>query len=318
MKPLLPIQLLEKYRTGQASEEEVKQVEDWYDSHEKEESPLNELDEQQQWEVGSSLYQEIQSQIVPASRFSGYRRWIILAASIVLVVLSGIAFWTFRSRDKAILVYQNPMKNIHRVTLTDGSQVWLYPGAVINLNADFNQQTRSLSLEGIAFFQIKRDETRPFKIHSRGLLTQVLGTSFLIDASPVHRNVEVSVLTGKVRLQAEQSQTYIVVHPKQKGYYRKGQETKIYRTPDQDVSSVWEKKDFVFDNIPLSEIIQALSQRFGVKFQAENEQIYQCRLTAHLVHQNLPDILEMISKSLSISYEYDQNHVLFKGPGCSP
>ncbi|MDQ1090551.1 FecR family protein [Siphonobacter sp. SORGH_AS_1065] len=318
MKPLLPIQLLEKYRDGKASEEEIKRVEDWYESHEKEENPLDELDEQQQWDLGRALYQEIQGQIKPASRFSGVRRWVTIAASIVLIILGGIVFWKFRSQDRAVLAYENTMKNIHRVTLEDGSQVWLYPGAKIDLDADFNQQTRSLRLKGVAFFQIKRDETRPFKIHSKGLLTQVLGTSFLIDASPVHRSVEVSVLTGKVRLQAEQSQTYIVVHPKQKVYYRKGLETKIYRTPEQDASSVWEKEDFVFDNIPLAEIFQALTQRFGVKFQVENEQMYQCRLTAHLTHQNLPDILEMIAKSLSISYEYDQNHVLFKGPGCSP
>lgn len=319
MKPLLPTDLLERYNAGKASAEEIRRVEQWYESYEGEDSDLDQLSSEEKEQLGRRLYQALPVPPTESVRAPvlNWRRALSIASGIAAVVFISFLFWTYKGHPSRPLTYGNTLKELKRVDLPDGSQIWLYPQATLDLDEDFGEQTRSLRLKGTAFFQIKRDENRPFKIYSKGLITQVLGTSFLIDASPAKSKVEVSVLTGKVRLQEDQSKTYLVVRPQQKVYYQKGKEPKVYKTPEKDVSSVWKKEDFDFNNTPLVEVIQALAQRYGVVFQTENDRMDQCRLTAHFSQQNLPDMLEMISKSLTITYELEGSHVFFKGQGCS-
>ncbi|WP_141217551.1 FecR family protein [Siphonobacter sp. BAB-5385] len=319
MKPLLPVELLEKYTAGKASPEEREQVEQWYKSFEPDKDLPESWSAPEREEIKKELYSKITEQVgLPRERSPfDWKRAIAIASGIILVLSLGFYVWKQEATGPQQLVYENPTKELKRLTLPDQSQLCLYPGARVSLAKDFGDDTRSLTLTGIAFFQVQRDERRPFIIHSKGLVTQVLGTSFLIDANPASRRVEVSVLTGKVRVKEEQSKNYIVLLPKQKAYYQNGEETKVYETSERDPSKVWERGDFVFVDTPLTAITEALTQRFGVVFEVEDEKIYQCQLSAHFTNQNLPDILEMISKSLNISYELNQNRVIIKGQGCS-
>ena len=69
-----------------------------------------------------------------------------------------------------------------RVTLEDGSQIWLGAGSRIKLAAQFERGRREIWLEGEAAFKVAEEHRRPFVVHAGSLTTTVPGTSFYVQA----------------------------------------------------------------------------------------------------------------------------------------
>src|SRR5690606_26341240 len=64
----------------------------------------------------------------------------------------------------------------------------------------FTGSSREVFMEGEVFFEIHRDESKPFIVHTKNLTTSVLGTSFAISEDAATQLSQVSVLTGKVKV----------------------------------------------------------------------------------------------------------------------
>jgi transmembrane sensor len=64
------------------------------------------------------------------------------------------------------------------ITLRDGTVVWLNSGSVISYQSDFNDSLRIIHLTGQAFFEVFKDETKPFIVRCMDLEIEALGTSF--------------------------------------------------------------------------------------------------------------------------------------------
>ena len=88
-------------------------------------------------------------------------------------------------------------------SLPDGSVVWLGANSRLIYPQKFEEDHRSLSLEGQAYFEVAEDSLRPFKITAHQTITQVLGTAFFIKAVPMEVQVEVTVASGRVKFMDE-------------------------------------------------------------------------------------------------------------------
>jgi transmembrane sensor len=322
MKPLLPKDLLFRYTSGHATPEEREQVERWYASFEEGETPLDTMDASEKEELEETLLRRIRgTEEQPVKRSFFRRNWFRAVATLAL--LGAVAgTWFALTREPAqerVLAFANTQKIPVRAVLEDSSVVWLHPGAELNLDPAFGGNTRLVRLKGMAFFEVKRDEKRPFVILARGLRTQVLGTSFTVDATPTHREVSVTVLTGKVKVQDEQSHEYMILLPKQKARFKREEHVfQVTETPKNDLSNVWKSESVDFEDASVREICRVLGKRYGVKFEAENDQVFNCQLTANFSDHNLPTMLEMLSRSLPLTYEMHEKTILLKGKGCTP
>lgn len=305
-----------------ATPQEVDEVEKWYAACEIDNSPLDSMSAKEEEALSDKIRNRI---LVPNEAFQAsfiiHRSWMWgarVAATIAVILLAGWVVMKYRAGSSQQLTYFNKLKVPQLVTLTDSSVVWLHPRATLTLARDFGDKTRSLTLSGIAFFQVKRDTHRPFIIHTNEVFTQVLGTSFTIDATSSNQQVDVAVLSGSVKVQKEHSKEHVILLPTQKvRYTHKRREFHASLTPKDDISAVWRPESIEFDNTPLLKITQVLSKRFGVRIDVQDAGLYTCQLTANFTGQNLPAMLEMVSKSLALTYELDQNKIVLRGKGCT-
>ena len=95
--------------------------------------------------------------------------------------------------------------------LEDGSIIWLKGNSSLTYPEHFVNATREVSLIGEALFEVAKDASHPFVVHSNGMNTKVLGTSFNI--RPIGNHVEVVVFTGKVAVSLANSSKRILVLP---------------------------------------------------------------------------------------------------------
>ena len=75
-----------------------------------------------------------------------------------------------------------PAANFLNLTLSDGTKVWVNASSELVFPSRFAKDKRQIKLKGEAYFQVARDEERPFYVETDGGNVKVLGTHFNVSA----------------------------------------------------------------------------------------------------------------------------------------
>jgi len=153
-----------------------------------------------------------------------------IAASLALVLSIGFLFYASKNDLSNSLSAANLQEKevgkgqVSKVTLEDGTKVWLNAGTKLSYPKHFASDSRKVTLIGEAYFEVLHLAKKPFIIQSGAVKTVVLGTSFNISAYPDDQKVEVTVLTGKVAVITPEKSTSktntVFLTPNQKITYK--------------------------------------------------------------------------------------------------
>lgn len=117
-----------------------------------------------------------------------------IAAIVLLLIGSGLLWYSSSNNH----VLRNKELITKSISLPDGTQVDLGPGSKLVYGRKYSEGTRIVRLTGEAFFDVTSDPDHPFTVIAGLAKIKVTGTRFVVNASPVSKEVEVSVKSGKV------------------------------------------------------------------------------------------------------------------------
>lgn len=201
------------------------------------------------------------------------------------------------------------------IELTDGTQVTLSPNSTLTYRETDTE--RIVSLNGKAFFDVKRDESRVFSILTEYNKVEVLGTSFLVDASGTIRSAEVVVESGLVAVSSSDSESdRIELKAGEKAYFDDA--ARLLKSSNRNSNYLaWKTHLISFQSEPLGQVVEFLNQNFDVKVELSNEGLENCALTADFKDQEVNDILEIISLTFSLELKkLSNNRFVLSGEGC--
>ena len=331
MKNLVPENLLRKYLQGKCTPDELTIVHKWYNSFNDETDLVSSLPASEQMELKQRLLAGIRSRILTedfkedtqignsvSKKRTNFLPYFSAAAALILVVLGFTFFNRLLPKQVKKAVSENVSVTnltalIQKQTLSDSTIVWLSPQSNITYPKTFTGDLREVKMSGEAFFDVKHDRKRPFIIYGGGVMTQVLGTSFRIKAYK-NRPTEVSVITGKVAviIQKERKEEVFLL-PTQRAIYSQSNDV-LTKGPEQETSlmQIWKKTSISFDNTPMTEVINSLNKQFKINLHSTDPQVFKYTLNADFTDQSLPSILDMLGKSLNVTYEINQESILLK------
>lgn len=197
----------------------------------------------------------------------------------------------------------------YNLTLSDGTKVWLNADTRLKFPTHFNSGKRYVELTGEAYFQVSRDETRPFIVHSGDIDVRVLGTEFCIRnytdkatlATLVKGSVEVTDFAGRQMILKPGQQTVTA-----NGYTSVRDVETIYYTS-------WKDGYFIFENTPLEEIMEELSLWYDCQYFFQNTAAAELRITARLKKYDEIDVLlGILSKTNEIQMEKKGNAIMIR------
>ncbi|WP_185731399.1 FecR family protein [Larkinella rosea] len=326
-------ELLKKYLEGNCNAEEVEQVEQWYAALNAGDANPREFDQNRHLKkvqeiVNLKTGAEMQPELPDNVRYFVPGFWRYVAAAILLIV-SGLGFYFYRHTAKPAqeLAAQatsivNTQKQVIRHQLPDGSKVWLNPNAAIRYadNA-FSETSRTVSIEGEAFFEVTKDPARPFFVKSNSLLVKVLGTSFNVKSNSDQSRYEVSVVTGKVSVSAPDGQGQeksVLLLPRQQAVFEvsSGLLTSTELSNSRERVDPWQPISLTFEDEKLSEIAVRLQKKYGIKIKLANPNLANCRLKATFDHNRLAEILEITTQMVEATYEMRGDSIVIDGEGC--
>jgi transmembrane sensor len=200
------------------------------------------------------------------------------------------------------------------ITLRDGTVVWLNSGSSISYWTDYNENIRLIELEGQAFFEVFKDETKPFLVKCRGLKIEALGTSFDVNAYN-DAPIQVSLLAGSVKLTTpwyEQSTDNLILNPGE--YSVIGANNKFIEKGSFNPYEIlsWKEGRLIFDGATIEEILPKLELWYGVKISNELTFNKQKPYSSTFLKENLDNILINMGEVLNFDYEIKGNDVTLK------
>ena len=143
-------------------------------------------------------------------RTVSFRRYWMAAASVLLLLIGfGTYFITDRNSPEWVAVTTEPGQ-IMEVYLPDSTLISMAGNSSIRYDKKaYGKERRVVEMKGKAFFQVTRNEARPFSVYTERTEVTVLGTSFQIDEQP--DGTDVDVMTGKVSFGATGCETDKVI-----------------------------------------------------------------------------------------------------------
>jgi ferric-dicitrate binding protein FerR (iron transport regulator) len=198
--------------------------------------------------------------------------------------------------------------------LADGSTVYLNGDSRLKYKINSESSERKLYLEGEAFFDVARDETKPFVIGLEDSKVQVLGTSFNIQAYPEDNQISTSVITGRVAFAASKAESLILV-PGNKGIINKDRNSIDKLDVDNSKDIAWMGKALYFKNTSLSEMSKSLYRMYGVTIKLIDGSLEDLRITAEFENENIDEIFKILEMTNEFSYSIEGDVVMLGESG---
>lgn len=253
------------------------------------------------------------------SYFSGITYFIKIAAVLSFIIaFSGVFYFNFY--QKADEPHQAVVEIIKKktqsgqqltVTLPDGSKVKLNSNSKISYPKNFFKN-RWIKLEGEAFFNIVRDESNPFIVTTNNFQTEVLGTSFNVNAYSWSDN-KVSVLEGKVKVSSMSS-----VPDQLPKILKKEEAVEIVNSEIRDANYnldeiLWKDGFLVFNNENIQTIAAKIQRWFSVTVIVKHESMIKRNFSGKYANESLEKILIGMGYAMNFSFEMKENQILITG-----
>lgn len=211
------------------------------------------------------------------------------------------------------IVKENPVGQKLAVFLSDGSRVMLNAGSKIKFTTPFPPDQRSVILEGEAFFEVAKDTLRPFQVTSGSLTTTALGTSFNILAYPRDESIEVSLISGKVKVDAQAQESEInFLLPGEQFTFKKDRQVLTKKQFDPDKVLAWKEGIISLENADQATVVKTLERWYGVQIEVQGHSGILWNITAKFNNQSLENVLTSLSFIVDFDFEIRENHILIK------
>ncbi|QJB37479.1 FecR domain-containing protein [Chitinophaga oryzae] len=154
-----------------------------------------------------------------------------------------------------------PDRSHYKITLSDGTEIWLNAGTQLKFPFSFTESTRETSLKGEAYFRIAANAQQPFVLQLPNSTVQVLGTSFHVNTYTPH-HIRISLTEGSLRLTAGSRQ--VLLRPGQQLIYNDSARTFDIRRFTEQEADAWRKKNFYFSSVTLAGLKTLALRNYGL------------------------------------------------------
>lgn len=198
--------------------------------------------------------------------------WKYSAAAVVIIALSvvgtiGVMQNRLNADSVAMIEHYVGNGKTEIVTLPDGSAVHLNSGSYILYPDKLAGTTRTVYLVGEAEFKVAGNPDKPFIVKSANMAVTALGTDFNVKAYPEEENMIATLLEGKVRVNCNDTTSYILT-PGQQVIYNKCTAVSHQLQANMESVMAWKRGEVVFHKATISEISQTLERRYGIVFRS--------------------------------------------------
>ena len=319
-------ELLPRYCEGQVTEEERLLVETWMNESEENRRVVKQIHSLYLATDTIHVMKKVDTEKALSrvkGRITGRKKtmwweWAQRAAAVLfipLLVVQLVHYWGGDEQELAQMleVKTNPGMTTS-LTLSDGTVVFLNSESRLTYPSHFNGDTRNVTLQGEAYFEVTRNEEIPFKVHTEELDVKVLGTKFNFRNYKDDLEAKVCLLEGKVALNTRQKET--ILHPDQQALLDKKTGKLFVSGTKAAYSAEWTNDRLYFDEVLLSDIIKELERSYDVKITVADDTLNTIRFYGNFRkrEQSIQEIMNVLSSTDKMTYTMNGKNIVITLP----
>lgn len=198
-----------------------------------------------------------------------------------------------------------------KITLEDGTEVWLNAQSQLCYPETFDSSERRVSLDGEAYFKVAENTEKPFIVESAGQMIRVTGTEFNINSYREDTNVYTTLVSGGIALRPISGNGgELVLTPGHQAVFDKEEEHAAVRTVDTDVVTSWRTGSFVFENQTLEQIMITLSRWYDFEYEFHSDVLKRIVFMGSVPrYGEFSDVLRILEMSGNIKFRLNGKHL---------
>lgn len=255
----------------------------------------------------------------------GVKWWMLMARMAAALIFFVITYYILEAtglmpvREDGLRSEYNIRGTRSHIKLADGTVVWLNADSELKYPLRFRGNKREVYLKGEAFFDVAKDASRPFIVHTEAMNINVLGTSFNIKAYPDDSTSETTLITGEVEVELkDRSEKKIRLRPAEKLVITNGVDSvqslipkagpviikPTYFSKDDSaiIETAWVDNKLIFQDESFDHLASRMERWYNVSIRFENTAIQQLRFTGIFSKEPLGQALEALKLTENFNY----------------
>jgi len=242
-------------------------------------------------------------------------REILKIASVAVITLC-VAYLLINKPEREVFTGMQtitvPAGQRINILLPDGTDVWLNARTTIQYPVSFNSKTRSVKLDGQAYFDVKHNENIPFVVETDKGNIKVLGTKFDVLSYSESQHFETALMDGKVEIAlASDPNQVLILSPDTRAYLKNGE---LHSAPLTDLNPYrWKEGLISFNNIPFADIMKEFEKSYGIGIVIQNKTVINYSYTGKFrITDGIDYALKVLQKDLRFAYNRDsENNIIY-------
>ena len=306
-----------KYFKGELDQQEARAIESWASESEENEKTLMSLAKVYNLGQLARTYTEKEVEdawkktcarfgVAPRARKPLKRQWVFWSMAVAIALLVAVNLTLVLNApvagtDKAIILTSQQGKFV-KYTLPDSTVVTLNHNSSLEFPLAFNGDERRVKLNGEGYFDVARDEEKPFIVETgKEIQIKVLGTEFNLQSFSSDDIVQVSLISGSVEISRNGVADFsYIMHPSERFTCNVSNWEMKVETLKGITGVEWMSNKLVFMDTTLKEVARQISNHFGVQVIIEEEGLNSIRFSGSFDNRDLGTVLSYMEQTCGI------------------
>jgi len=193
------------------------------------------------------------------------------------------------------------------VVLPDGSEVWINVDSKLEYPTTFNQDNRSLKLDGEAYFKVAKGKELPFVVNTKDFEVMATGTEFNISAYPDDAHASTFLKEGTVKFTYSRGnspvQTFEMKPGEQVVVDSKRNSLNLH-TSSSSNSGNWRNGELYFGNEPMDVVFRKMERWYGITIHFNPDEFTGETLVVNLKNGESEErLLEIMNNAIGIKFK---------------
>ena len=199
---------------------------------------------------------------------------------------------------------KTPRGGEFRITLEDGTEVWLNAETTLDYPETFADNERRVAVSGEAYFKVAKDAERPFLVETDGQVVRVYGTEFNVHSYKEDAAVATTLVEGSIALsQASGNGAELRLTPGRQARFDKASAATDVISVDTSVVTSWRSGRFVFEDQTLEQIMQTLARWYDFEYKFNDDQLAQTIFMGSVPrYGDFSEVLSILEKSGGLKF----------------
>jgi transmembrane sensor len=201
-----------------------------------------------------------------------------------------------------------PFGKKSKLTLADGTTVWINAGSRFAFPQKFEGNKREVYLDGEAYFEVAKNKKQPFIVHSNDFQVEVLGTKFNVCGYSSDNYSETVLLEGSINISVKGRlfNEKLLMEPNQKAVWSKDRKAiSLTNEPVPELYIAWVEGWYQFSDENLEEVLRKVERYYNVTFQYDQALISKALPVSGKLDlkESIDEVMTVISRVTKIDYQ---------------